>query len=287
MKTFLFCLGYLCLSGASLCQATETYLLRAMADEQVGAEYRTVTTLALDDNTFTMTGPKGQMSGEMNSLAEKVHVRRVTKVEGGKAAEYTKHFEKHVEAREMIVGGQKNGQDKPGPLDGMKMVARLEGGKWVKTLEGGGEPANEKQARELKNDDFDQTLYPEKAVAIGDSWEVPTPALKELLGTETEKFEGSLKMKLLRIEPRDGDNCAVMEAELKAAADEQQEGATVKMTFDLKGIVYRSLANLVDVDAKFAGTMKLDTLQGPPGGQVRMQAAGPMTLKERVTVTRP
>jgi hypothetical protein len=184
---------------------------------------------------------------------------------------------KTVEKRTVIQEMEQPEEEEHHELQGLPVIVEFKEGKWAAALEEG--EATPEQKAEL--DEYLGTLRAETDVATygkeprkpGDSWKVDPKSLKEFCGAQA--LEGDFSVEFVEVKEIGGTPCAVLKSvfDLKGLSPKEEDEPQLKMTLKGESVVHRSLADLVDVEAKLSGTI---LAEGAPGGGVTFSIEGPI-----------
>lgn len=159
-------------------------------------------------------------------------------------------------------------------LHGRKVTLFMKDGQLVRE---GADGLKEKDLKKLTLDDQDAKFFPDKPVAIGESWEIKGEAAREFLAASEEIKEVTLKSKVTAIKEIDKRRCAMISATLEMSGKAPNEiGFTGKM--DVEIVVWIERGYLLSAKGKGKITMKGET------DQFAMSGEGPITIETTVKV---
>ena len=157
------------------------------------------------------------------------------------------------------INGNEMKEDKASVLQGESIIAEKgKDGKWKNSLQDG-KPTDEQKKELAKREgpDNDDELFPEGKVKIGHTWKVDASKMKSLTGPTISDVTGELKLKFLKVEKLDGEECAVIETSGTFKGKMKEDGAPdIEMTHAATG--WRSLKTGLEVKAKITGTVKIE-----------------------------
>lgn len=192
---------------------------------------------------------------------------------------------KTTEQRMIIMGQEQPGPDEADPLQGVPVIIEHKDGAWTATLETGSATKEQESAlaeivRDLENDS-DFALYGDAARKPGEQWDVDLKTLG-VFGS-AEKLSGTFRVEFIEVKDFQGISCAVLKSiyDLTGSTVVKDEEPSMGITLKGETTVYRSLADLDDVEATMTGTVRLE---GSPTPEVKMVIEGPMTLTTKATI---
>lgn len=216
--------------------------------------------------TLTATGDE-----EVKALA--VKGRQITKAQ-------TKVTREQVETV-TAIGGQDVKDNKTGDLEGEVIISeRSDDGKWKHSLVD--TKPNAKQKKQLDKrvgPENEDELYPEGMVKVGHAWTVDASALQRVFGGAISDLKGKIKMKFVKIEKVDGEDCAVIELEGKISGVAKEDEGTLDVEMDLKATTWRSIKTGVDVKDAAKGTLKMSGKIEMDGVKAELSLEGPFTIE--------
>ena len=105
--------------------------------------------------------------------------------------------------------------------------------------------------------DSDDEVFPEGKVKIGHAWKVDASKMKSLTGSTISDASGEMKLKFVKLESVDGEECAVIETTGTIKGKMKEDGAPdLEMAITSTG--WRSLKTGLEVKSTITGTMKID-----------------------------
>lgn len=193
-------------------------------------------------------------------------------VEGGKVTrllvDYIEDFDEKKEPPNMEWTRTDNA------MHGRKFTLSMKDGKLVRE---GVEGLKEKELKKLNLDTMDAKLFPDKAIAVGDTWEVKGEALEDFLATSEEIKDMTLKAKLTAIKEIDKRRCALIDATLEMKGKAENDiGFSGKM--DVEIVVWIERGYVLSSKGKGKMTIKGDN------DQFSMTGEGPITIESTVKV---
>ncbi|MBA4062255.1 MAG: hypothetical protein C0501_00850 [Isosphaera sp.] len=181
----------------------------------------------------------------------------------------------------LSVFGQEMKESKKGDLHGEVIVSERTGpGKWKHRLVDN--KPTEKQQKELDKrvgPENEDDLYPPGKVKVGHEWEVDAAVLQRLLGGAISDLKGKMKLKFLRVEDVDGEECAVVESSGKITGVAKEDEGDLAIELDVKGLTWRSLKTGVDVRDKAEGKVKMSGKIDMDGVKADIVVSGPIVIE--------
>lgn len=160
------------------------------------------------------------------------------------------------------------------PMNGRKVTIFMKDGELVRE---GTDGLKEKDLKKLDLSQGEAKFFPDKPVAVGDSWEVKGDAVRDFINARDEIKEASLKVKLKEVKEIDKRRCAVMSSVLEMSGKGENEVAfSGKM--DVEIVVWIERGYLLSAKGKGKVTLKGD------GEQFKVSGEGPMTIETTVKV---
>lgn len=254
------CLSLLALLafGLPAFAADDTYNLRGPAPAKGLTVVRTVTMKIKDaDVTVTVMGQKVELKQNLDIVSEEED--EVLEVKGRDVVKLKTTIVKESVNTVSDVNGAEMKEDKTSVLQGESIVAEKgKDGKWKNSLQDG-KPTDEQKKELAKREgpDNDDELFPEEKVKVGHTWKVDASKMKSLTGPTISDVTGELKLKFLKVEKLDGEECAVIETTGTFKGKMKEDGAPdIEMTVASTG--WRSLKTGLEVKGKITGTVKID-----------------------------
>lgn len=159
-------------------------------------------------------------------------------------------------------------------MHGRKVTVFMKDGQVIRE---GAEGLKEKELKGLNLNTQEARFYPEKPVAVGESWEVKGDSVKEFFGNSEEIKDASLKLKLTAVKEIDKRRCAVINAALEMSGKAPNDiGFNGKM--DVEIIVWIERGYMLSAKGKGKMTLKGESEQFPMTGE------GPITIETTVKV---
>ena len=195
---------------------------------------------------------------------------------------------KTVEERTVIQEMEQPAEEEHDELQGLPVIVEFKEGKWEAALEEGEATPEQKGALEeflgRLRAETDVATYGTEARKPGDTWKVDPKGLKEFCGAEG--LEGDFNVQFVEVKEIGGTPCAVLKSvfDLKGVSPKKKDEPQLKMTLKGESLVHRSLADLVDVEAKMSGTL---LAEGAPGGGVTFSIEGPIKGEGTTEVGKP
>lgn len=181
---------------------------------------------------------------------------------------------------ETEVAGEKSIEAERGELDGVSLIGTRTSGSWKFALEVGEPTEKQRKKIDLLGRIFSvngEDLYPDRAVAVGESWTASPMAVRALLGADVLSAQGSITLSLRSVEPCGSEQCArietVVDVTAKTLTDENDE---LEIQVGGTGRTLRDLSRHVDIETSFDGLAVME------GGALEMR--GPLVGKSTTVV---
>ncbi len=264
MKIAMVALAYL-LAASGAGQDKVTLKFRPRQGDKVTHVQKMTTKVKL---TVDAGGQKVELDVEQRELEKRTS--HVLAVAGDKITKAFFHVEEHVEEKKPPGAPDFVRAEKP--LHGRKVTVEMKDGKPVYE---GADGLTDKEKKQLDLDDEFAKTFPDKALAVGDTWQVSGDALRAIF--DDEKMDGKMVGKLLEVKDFGGRRSAFLETEfdLKGIVEEK-----IEIAAKLKGTVVVWLDRGYTLQVNLKGTM---SMRGKAEG-AEMSGQGPMTLDVAVTV---
>jgi hypothetical protein len=179
------------------------------------------------------------------------------------------------------LGGQDIKDDKKGDLHGEVIISERTGeGKWKHRLVD--TQPTDKQKKDLDRrvgPENQDDLYPAEKVKVGHEWTVDATALQKVFAGAITDLKGKLKMKFVKIEMVDGEECAVIESSGKITGVAKEDEGDLDVELDMKGTTWRSVKTGVDVKDKAEGKIKMSGKVEMDGVKADLELTGPITIE--------
>ncbi|WP_346189236.1 hypothetical protein [Rubritalea halochordaticola] len=182
---------------------------------------------------------------------------------------------------EMSIQNYQSGKERKSisPLLNIPVLHEKVDGKWKSTPEG--KILMTKQVKKLLESSFDleetDGVYGFQARSVGDEWEADAKYM-DIEGISG----GTLKMKFLKVEEYEGQECAIISMKAELHGSMGQEGISMNMKMDAE--IIRSLQYYVDLSIKGGGEV---VFAGVAHGGVRLQGTGKMKMDYTTKVVEP
>jgi len=220
------------------------------------------------DLTVAAGGQTQKLSMEQKGSQKKT--MEIQEVDGEKATKVFYHFEEDIEEKK--EPGQQELSRREKPLHGRKVTVRLKDGK---TVCEGADDVPEEAKKPLRLEDSFAKTFPDRPIAVGETWDVTGDALKSLF--EDQKLDGKFKAKLAEVKDFEGRRSAFLDVQIDMKGP-GEAGAAI--TIVLKGTVVVWIERGYTLQAKLQGTMSMQA----KNDQFEMSGEGPMTVDVAVTV---
>lgn len=183
--------------------------------------------------------------------------------------------------------GTPESQKEKGVLHDKLLVAERIGLEWEYSLKEG-EPTENQQAKldELaRNKEYENIIYPEEMVTVGQHWDIEPETISRMFGVEQVLHStGEGTMQFQEITMYDGYECALLTLNMTVSAEIiDDELGRSQMNLEVEGKVYRSLELFRDIGTKLKGVINIRSEDEETGMAVTMQ--GPVLIESHVAVT--
>lgn len=265
--------------GLTRAKDDEAYDLRGPGPQK-GQVIVNKTTFKIKEANVTLKAAGQNLEAKQTLTARDEEEVKVQAVEGRQVTKVQTKVTKESVETVTSLGGQDMSDKKAGDLEGEVIISERTGaGKWKHTLVD--TKPSDKQKKELDKrigPENEDDLYPAGKVKVGHTWTVDANALQRVFGGSITDLKGKLKMKFVKVEEVDGEQCAVVEATgtIKGVAKEDEGELDVEL--DIKGTTWRSLKTGLDVKDKASGKMKMKGNISMDGAKVELVLDGPFTI---------
>jgi len=173
---------------------------------------------------------------------------------------------------------------KAGELEGETVISeRGAQGKWKHVLVDTKPSAKQKKELDKRvGPESDDDIYPAGKFKVGHEWTVDATALQRVFGGSISDLKGKLKLKFVKIETIDGQECAVIESSGKITGVAKEDEGELDVELELKGTTWRSLKTGIDIKDKASGKLKMSGKLEMDGVKVEMVVEGPITIEGTV-----
>lgn len=141
----------------------------------------------------------------------------------------------------------------------------------------GADGLKEKELKKLDLTIGEPKFFPDKPVAVGDSWDVKGDAVKEFINAQDEIKDASLKVKVKEVKEIDKRRCAVLTAVLEMSGKAEND-VTFNGKLDVDIVVWIDRGYVLSAKGKGKVTLKGD------GDQFKISGEGPITIETTVKV---
>lgn len=181
-------------------------------------------------------------------------------------------FIQHNSTSDIDIGANRNRNTTTLPLDGKTVLTeRGNEGRWSAKLDGRSRPTSgEGSALHALTYLWIDGIYPDRDVAIGETWKIDAKELKNLFGADFKKPAGEFEFTLVRIVDHEGQKCAKITgkghvtSQTKSLGDANASAADgtgetpLDATMDINLEIFRSLELAMDMTMKMEGTLDLN-----------------------------
>lgn len=291
LKTRAAALAASLLAAAGLTAAPATgkkYDLRGPAPKQ-GQSVVKKSASEIKDARMSVSVGGMDIDGSMSMKATEDLTAKFVKVQNGDVTQVSVKVGTGKVDQTINMLGNRQQMSQNSPLAGETVFCRKKGGTWKCLLEDA--TPSEEQKRSLDNMTpyvNDRALFPKKEYAVGDTWKLDDAGLKAMLsrvgGKTFTSGKGTATFK--EVKTVNGQECAVIEVKFSVKGTAVLAGDTLKLKFEGKADMARSLKTGVFAKAKYAGTMSMEGKVQPPGapGPVDFALEGKIVSDETETV---
>ena len=209
------------------------------------------------DVTVTVMGMKIDLKQTLDIVGEEEN--EVLEVKGREIVKYKTILTKEAVNTTSSINGNDMKEDKTSVLQGERLISEKgKDGKWKNALEDG-KPTDEQKKELAKREgpDNEDEVYPEAKVKVGHAWKLDASKIKSLIGGTIAEASGEMKLKFLKVEKIDGDECAVIEITGTIKGKMKEDGAP-DLEMAITSTAWRSLKTGIEVKSTMTGTMKID-----------------------------
>jgi len=226
------------------------------------------------DLSLKMSVDAGDQTQELE-FEQRGSVKRtseIAEVEDGKVTKLIVDCSEDYEEKKAPPTMEWNRTDKP--MHGRKITVFMKDGQVARE---GADGLKEKELKDLALNPMESKFYPDKPVAVGDTWEIKGDAVKEFIGTSEEIKEATLKSKLTAIKEIDKRRCAVINSTLEMNGKAPNDIA-FNGKMDVEMIVWIERGYLISAKGKGKVTLKGES------EQFSMTGEGPISIETTVKV---
>jgi hypothetical protein len=268
------------LAAAGVTRAADEYELRGPAPTK-GQVVTSKTTFVLKDATVTLKAAGMNIEAKQSMTATSEERVEALAVEGRQITKAQTKIVKDAADIVMTIGDNEQKETKDGELQGETLISeRGAKGKWKHALVD--VKPNDKQKKELDKrvgPESDDDVYPEGKFKVGHEWTVDAATLQRIFGGSITDLKGKLKLKFVKVETLDGQECAVIESSGKISGVAKEEEGTLDVEMEFKGTTWRSLKTGVDIKDKATGKMKMSGTLEMGGVKIEMVVDGPVSIE--------
>ena len=178
-------------------------------------------------------------------------------------------FIQHNSTSDIDIGANRNRNTTTLPLDGkIALAERSNAGRWSAKLDGRNRPTSgEGAALHALTYLWIDGIYPDRDVAIGETWKIDAKELKNLFGADFKKPAGEFEFTLVRMVDHEGHKCAKITgkgsvtSQTKSLGNAAADGTgetPLDATMDISIEIFRSLELAMDMTMKMEGTLDLN-----------------------------
>jgi len=246
--------------------------------QKVGETIRIETVTKMNDGTMDITASMISLTGKTDMTVRSTLETTILEMEDDKVTKVRARFVAESQTQMVEMMGQRNQTTTNGPLQGKSIIGTYKDGTWTFELEEGTPtPEQRVRLREIATEyrflDRAATVYPDREIKIGESWEVDAADLPTSFG-RSQRSNGKMTYTLDKVEEVDGEKLAFITVVIDVSATVTGE-ADGTVTMKAEGPLVRSLTRFVDKSSELTGTMEMRMAQGEDA-QVRMR--GPLTV---------
>jgi len=275
--------GLFCLGAIFQAVAAEHVLYDVAKFPSKGTVITENETMGLNNCAIVMEMQGQKVNGSMSRNGEKIRV-----VTFDSDTQITVEVKKNSSSGGMTMMGQKQPiKEELEPLHGQTVILTKADGTWTGKLKEGEATDEQKKriakiAKNYNGAGNDAQIYGKTPRKIGDTWNVD-PSKIDSFGADGEDLEGTFKVTFKGIEKFQGEDCAVLVADIDVTGPTGDGDA--KMNLKGKARILRSLKNLVDLENKMEGKMKMSGTINQGAGTMKME--GPMIMSAKTLVKAP
>ncbi len=199
--------------------------------------------------------------------------RQITKVQ-------TKVRKDVAETSMALAGQPAMSEEKKGNLEGTVIISERTGpGKWKHALVDTEPTAKQKKDLDKRvGPESEDELYPAGKVKVGHTWTVEAAALQKVFGGAISDLKGKVKMKFVKVEMVDGQECAMIESAGSITGVAKEDDNTLAVEMQLKATSWRAIKTGVELRSKGEGKLKMSGKIEQGGQEIELSLEGPFTL---------
>lgn len=267
------------LASVGWASADDTYELRGPAPVK-GQVVVSKTTFVIKDGAVTIKAGGVSLEGKQTMTANTEERTEALAVDGRQITKAQVKVVKDTADTVITIGEMEMKDSKAGELEGETVISeRNAQGKWKHALVD--TKPSEKQKKELDKrvgPESDDEIYPAGKHKVGHEWTVDATALQRVFGGSISDLKGKLKLKFVKVETIDGQECAVIESSGKVSGVVKEDEGDLEMELEIKGTTWRSLKTGIDIKDKASGKLKMSGKLEMDGVAVEMTVEGPVTI---------
>lgn len=260
-------------------RADDAYELRGPAPTK-GQEIVTKTKFQIKDGTVTLKAGGQTLEGKQSLVATSEERTTALAVDGRQITKAQVKIVKETADVSISIAGNDMKETKAGDLEGETVISERTGaGKWKHALVD--TKPSDKQKKELDKrvgPESDDDIYPAGKHKVGHEWTVDASALQRVFGGSITNLKGKLKLKFVKVETVDGQECAVIESSGKITGVAKEEEGDMDVELEMKGTTWRSLKTGVDIKDQATGKLKMSGALEMGGVKAELVLEGPITI---------
>ena len=260
-------------------RADDTYELRGPAPTK-GQEIVTKTKFQIKEGTITLKAGGQTLEGKQSLVATSEEKVTALAVDGRQITKAQVKIVKETADVSVSIAGNDMKETKAGELEGETVISERTGpGKWKHLLVDTKPSAKQKKELDKRvGPESDDDIYPAGKFKVGHEWTVDASALQRVFGGSITDLKGKLKLKFVKVEMVDGQECAVIESSGKITGIAKEEEGDLDVELEMKGTTWRSLKTGVDVKDKATGKLKMSGALEMGGVKAELVLEGPITI---------
>lgn len=260
-------------------RADDAYELRGPAPTK-GQEVVTKTKFTIKDGTITLKAGGMTLEGKQSMVATSEERTTALAVDGRQITKAQVKMVKETADVSVSIAGNDMKETKAGELEGETIISERTGpGKWKHALVDTKPSAKQKKELDKRvGPESDDDIYPAGKHKVGHEWTVDAAALQRIFGGSISDLKGKLKLKFVKVETIDGQECAVIEASGKITGIAKEEEGDLEVELELKGTTWRALKTGIDIKDQATGKMKMSGNLEMGGVKAEIVLEGPISI---------
>lgn len=260
-------------------RADDTYELRGPAPTK-GQEIVTKTKFQIKDGSITIKAGGVTLEGKQSLVATSEERVTALAVDGRQITKAQVKMVKESADVTISIAGNEMKETKAGELEGETIISERTGaGKWKHALVD--TKPSDKQKKELDKrvgPESDDDMYPAGKHKVGHEWTVDAATLQRVFGGSFTDLKGKLKLKFVKVETIDGQECAVIESSGKVTGIAKEDEGDLDVELELKGTTWRALKTGIDIKDTATGKLKMSGNVEMGGVKAELVLEGPIAI---------